>query len=625
MGKKTKRQQPRPKKKRVQRVSEKDASYMKNMYRSYAKRMQTLLKDKESLNVIIQEYIRYIEGIFRHYDTIQLLGGIGLYLIDNLPNIEKYSLARLSGTQMKLDESAEVIAEYALNFGLSIPNDVKEEPTKDIIYELKERLRHLYDIYRFIDMPLDNNAEQLIDWIILSETIVVRGDGYQEHLYQVFKELFGLHTLFYEEKYGFSVDELLDFFMDLENRLICKIGTQNFIYGPIKLHDRWVKWEEQTYGPIDDKLIENRDFSKGVFGDFLEANPDVGVTKDGQGFLLYAPDDYTASEKIFWVVPQNEAEKRIMDELSMEFGDNSSFIAEGEFKGNIMNGHSIYEKPFVKDCDKYYCFTPMIPHRNLFLIAEKLMKRDDAYYQKNFQQNTSSISRDAYVERKVKMVMTSFLPDVTFYSSVHYKIVEDGEDKRPELDILGTSNIATYIIEVKAHELSHKDRVGLKGAKDKFHNSVFEACSQCLRAKKYIDEADTPVFNCASDIIKIDKEKPIYKIAVTFQHYSSLLGQMDTLVKSGMMKEEYRDTWIVSLFDLMIFADFIETEEEFTAYLDMHKTIYSNHSQYFDEIDLLNGFINYDLAKKVKPRMMIQLGTLEIDEEYNKDYTLPII
>ena len=313
MGKKTKRQQPRPKKKRVQRVSEKDASYMKNMYRSYAKRMQTLLKDKESLNVIIQEYIRYIEGIFRHYDTIQLLGGIGLYLIDNLPNIEKYSLARLSGTQMKLDESAEVIAEYALNFGLSIPNDVKEEPTKDIIYELKERLRHLYDIYRFIDMPLDNNAEQLIDWIILSETIVVRGDGYQEHLYQVFKELFGLHTLFYEEKYGFSVDELLDFFMDLENRLICKIGTQNFIYGPIKLYDRWVKWEEQTYGPIDDKLIENRDFSKGVFGDFLEANPDVGVTKDGQGFLLYAPDDYTASEKIFWVVPQNEAEKRIMD------------------------------------------------------------------------------------------------------------------------------------------------------------------------------------------------------------------------------------------------------------------------------------------------------------------------
>lgn len=42
----------------------------------------------------------------------------------------------------------------------------------------------------------------------------------------------------------------------------------------------------------------------------------------------------------------------------------------------------------------------MIPHRNLFLIAEKLMMRDGAYYQKNFQQNTSPISRDVYIEIK---------------------------------------------------------------------------------------------------------------------------------------------------------------------------------------------------------------------------------
>lgn len=65
-------------------------------------------------------------------------------------------------------------------------------------------------------------------------------------------------------------------------------------------------------------------------------------------------------------------ETRILDSLSMEFGDNSAFLAESEFKGSIMNGHSIFEKPFVKDGDKYYCFTPMIPHRNLFLIAENL-------------------------------------------------------------------------------------------------------------------------------------------------------------------------------------------------------------------------------------------------------------
>lgn len=333
MGKKTKRQQPRLKRKKKTATASIELSSQKELFKAIGRKMLALLKDKEGLNNIIQKHISCIEGYFRHYDTTQLLGSVGLYLIDNLPNLEKYFMARIAGKQLELDEEAEVIAEYALNFGLSMPNEGRENPTDDVVGDLRERLRALYKIYGLIDMPLENNAEQFIDWVIHSETISIRGDGYQTHV------------------------------------------------------------------------------------------------------LMYQPDDYSKSDKIFWVWPQNNTETRIMDALSVEFGSNAAFIAEGEYKGNIMNGHNIYEKPFVKDDDKFYCFTPMIPHRNLFLIAEKLMKRDDAYYQKNFQQNTNPISRDQYVEGKVKSVMESFLPSVTFYPSVHYNIVEDGEEKRPELGL----------------------------------------------------------------------------------------------------------------------------------------------------------------------------------------------
>lgn len=627
MGKKKKRQQPRPKnKKRINNPKKVEPS-QGQMFRSLGKKMQLLLEDKETLNRTIREHIAQIETYFKRYDSIPLLGSVGLYLIDNLPNMEKYFMAGISGKKLELDEDAEVIAEYALNFGLSMPNTGKEEPTEEIITDLRERLRALSQIYRLIDMPLENNAEQFIDWVIHSEFIGIRGDGYQTHVYEVFREMFGPHSEFYEKMYGFSINELFDFFMDLENRIVCKIGDQNAIYGFTKLHDRWVKWEEDTFGTIGEDIdFEKRDFSKGMFGEFFEANPDVGHTEDGNQFLVYAPDDYTASDRIFWVWPQNETEKRILDALSVDFGSNAAFIAEGEFKGNIMNGHSIYEKPFVKDGEKYFCFTPMIPHRNLFLIAEKLMKRDDAYYQKNFQQNTNPISRDQYVESKVKSVLESFLPTVTFYPSAHYNIVEDGEGKRPELDILGISDKATYVIEVKAHELSHRDRVGIKGAKEKFQSSAGEACEQCKRAKTHIDTAEVPEFSSVGNVIKVDKTKPVYKIAVTFQHFSSLLGQMDKLVETGMMKDEYRDTWIVSLFDLMVFADFIESEDELIEYLEMHKVLYSNHSRFFDEVDLLNGFVNYDLREKVKlgKPLIIQPGSEEIDEEYANDYRLPI-
>ena len=627
MGKKTKRQQPRPKKKKNRYVPKESISSQREMFKAIGKGLQDVLADKEKLNESIQGHINHIERLFRRYDSVQLLGSVGLYLIDNLPNIEKHFMAGIAGKQMDLDEDAEVIAEYALNFGLSVPNDGKESPTKEIIIELREGLRSLLNVYRLIDMPLENNAEQFIDWMTHSESIGVRGDGYQKHIYEVFIEMFRPHSAFYESVFGFSIDELFSFFMDLENRLVCKIGDQNTAYGAMQLHDLWMKWEEKTYGTKEDGFdFSKQDFSKGMFGEFFEANPDVGHTDDWNQFVLYEPDDFSASDRVFWVWPQNDVEKRILETLSVEFGSNANFIAEGEFKGNIMNGHSIYEKPFVKDGDKFYCFTPMIPHRNLFLIAEKLMKQDDAYYQKYFQQNTNPISRDQYVEGKVKTVMASFLPMVTFYSSAYYNIIEETESKRPELDILGISDRAVYVIEVKAHELSHKDRVGIKGAKEKFQDSVFEACSQCDRAKSYIGSTDSPVFSCAGQLIQIDKTKPIYKIAVTFQHYSSLLGQMDILVKSGMMVDDFRDTWIVSLFDLMVFSDFIESENEFLEYLNLHKIIYSNHSTFFDEIDLLNGFINYDLAKKVRPdrALIIQFGTSEIDEEYAEEYLSPI-
>ena len=92
------------------------------------------------------------------------------------------------------------------------------------------------------------------------------------------------------------------------------------------------------------------------------------------------------------------------------------------------------------------------------------------------------------------MLLEKLLPTVSFYSGVHYKIIENGIEKKPELDILGVSTRATYIVEVKAHELTYKDRVGVEGAKQKFRNSVEEACSQSNRAKVSINTNVTPVF-----------------------------------------------------------------------------------------------------------------------------------
>lgn len=624
---KKKRRQPVPKRTSKNTVKNNvlcDINPFLAQMRTIGKRLKNFLKDKTSVNVILQKNIDTIEGYFQRYDSVQLLGSIGLYLLDNLPNFEKYFYAQMSGEQMHLDEHAEVIAEYALNFGLAMPNTSTEDPTDEIVNDLKDRLKTLLFAYLYYDMPLHNNAHQEIDWMIHMNTIAVRGDGYQTHVYEVFKELFYPHSQFYQLRFGYSIEQLFDFFIKLEDRVICKIASQDKIYGAIKMYERWQEWTMHTYGTVDD-VVDNNDFSKGLFGDFLEANPDVPHTEDGTIFV-YPTDDYQNSDRIFLIYPQNDIERKILESLSVEFGGNASFLAEGEFKGNIMNGHTIFEKPFVKDGDKYYCFTPMIPHRNLFLIAEKLMMKDDTYYQTHFQRNTLSISRDAYIENKVKSVMLSFLPAISFYSTVYYTIEENGSKKHAELDILGISDKATYIIEVKAHELSYKDRVKLSGAKYKFKESVGKACEQCCRTTDYIMNSQQPMFSSQQIPITVDKSKPVYKIAVTFQQYSPLIGQLDKLIAAGLIEDRFRDVWVVSLFDLMTVADFLKSEDEFISYLDMRKIINTNHSTYHDELDLLGQFLNNALADKVKPNvpMIIIDGSRNIDEEYSKNNIFPL-
>lgn len=117
MGYKKKRQQPRPKKKKRINNPKKVEPSQEQMFRSLGEKMQLLLQDKETLNRIIREHIAQIEAYFKCYDSIQLLGSAGLYLIDNLPNMEKYFLAGISSKKLKLDEDAEVIAEYAMLYG----------------------------------------------------------------------------------------------------------------------------------------------------------------------------------------------------------------------------------------------------------------------------------------------------------------------------------------------------------------------------------------------------------------------------------------------------------------------------------------------------------------------------
>ena len=116
-----------------------------------------------------------------------------------------------------------------LRASLKVEHGVEKTPSDDIVIELRETLRWLFYAYRLIDMPLEVDAEKDINWAIHSELIGVRGDGYMQHVQEVFKEMFFPHSSFFEKRYGFKVEELFEFFIDVEDRILCKIGSQDMV------------------------------------------------------------------------------------------------------------------------------------------------------------------------------------------------------------------------------------------------------------------------------------------------------------------------------------------------------------------------------------------------------------
>lgn len=136
------------------------------------------------------------------------------------------------------------------------------------------------------------------------------------------------------------------------------------------------------------------------------------------------------------------------------------------------------------------------------------------------------------------------------------------------------------------------------------------------------------IFNTTKDnkresiLIENVENYKIYKITVTFEHFAGLSINLKYLVESGILKEEYKWAWIVSIFDLMVFKDLINGEGEFNEFLDYRLSIYErNDITFMDEIEILGFYLkgNFPLPAEDIEKQILMTGFIEdIDNYYTK-------
>lgn len=623
MGKNKKRSQPRPKKKKSVYISKHDKLDM--VKKSLIAKINYVQEHRKEVNDRISNQIASVISYFEKYDKILLLGGFGLKLIKNTPNMESAFYDVLQNTSRQFDDDAEVVMEYALSFAMAVKANSKQVPEQNDINKLYSLLKELKHAYAFVEV-CDNNPElgedSLLRMLDRINYMDVRGEGYMQHIEEVYGELFSLHDAFFLQNYGYDSKNILDFLKTLDRKVYSKLGT---LLGASLAHERWCEWNEchPNLTEVIDSIEgnENVPFIEG----FLKNNPDLaGDGSDFNHLTTYQIDDYLSSYNIFWIVPHDNIEEKILESLSLEFGDNKEFLADNEFKGHIANKTKVGDKPFVKYKDRYFCFSPLLPYRNLFKIVESLIKVDNKYYQYHFLGNNYLECRDNYLERKVKELLEFIMPEATFYSSAKYCVTDEGgNQKETELDVLGIAPDSVFVVEAKAHKLTDKDkRAGAKGLKNKLKDSVGYASYQCQRAKTYIQGTDVPTFSSCGQSISIDKPKVkhIYKIATTFEHFSAMICDMNNLVKEEIMQEEYKDTWIISVFDLMVVAEYCQNSKDFTDYLDLRERVADANVLFCDELDLFAAFCQGKLEDILSHKHAPVFGLAKMfDEDYNSE------
>lgn len=602
--------------------------------------------DRERYFNWLKAEIAVADDLINRYDKIYVLGGLGAMLLKTSPNFYNQFLEAYEGPDKEegkdetvlSDEEIETILEYAMSIASAIENkNAGIIPTHENIEEIRDQLAKIKFNVGFYEMsaenPKDGNEfDHLLKIRVMQDALNVRGNGYTSHIIELYTETFAPHNGFLEQFYGFNSKDLLETLNKLDGLVGSKIQGP---FGSTLAYNRlFTKEKVEDVENEEDEIKKFEKMIKTMMGAGAE-NKDL-VSGGGMfNIQSVSLDDIESYGRLFWVIPSTEKEKKIFEVLSHQFGDNSDFLG-GKFGGFPLGDSIIYSKPIFKVDDKYYWFSHKLAFRNIFNITTKLLEEADSiYFDQKFKGNTSSFSRDNYVERKVKELFEKLLPSVKFYHSLDYKIIEDGIEKKPELDILGIGDDTIYIIEVKAGELNKKHRRGaVPGLKERINQTINEGSYQCYRAEKFINESTNPEFTYAENnqrnSLVIDKSTNyhIIKISGTYEHFADVSVNLKYLIDSGVLSATYKWTWIVSIFDLMIFADLIESEADFKEYLRYRFGLYDRSDVEFnDEIDILGFFMQNRFplpSEKDNERIMMIGYKDEIDKYFTrKDVGMP--
>ncbi len=298
-------------------------------------------------------------------------------------------------------------------------------------------------------------------------------------------------------------------------------------------------------------------------------------------------------------------------EFALSIGESNGYYLQDL---EIMNKEMpIIYKPFLKYRDRFYCFSIDNLLDNFYRAFVKVLRK----VKPELSSKINEIQKDLSEELPFDL-LNKLLPKATIYKNIYYKapVGANGRNEWCECDGIIIYDDVMIIVEVKAGAISPASPFS---DEESFKNSLKELTgnpyNQTIRFyEEYSKENKIEIYNKESKkkyqfIKEIKNINFVQACCVTLDDLNEIAAQIE---KTDLIQYSSLPVWCISLGDLRVYTEILESPSHFLNYLYQRSKATRNKSiKLNDELDHLGMYLSYNDYSNYVDEL------LEDDEEYH--------
>ena len=433
--------------------------------------------------------------------------------------------------------------------------------------------------------------------------IAVRSPGYQHHLIELLRVLFGPFESDIATKYGFTVDEA--------------IAASKAIHDHVN---------EAIMSLVDEGRRQRRlmpNILRTGGADDLVA---IGIPEDVSRVLFALPPKSREERALAYLTGSvwNSFHSAVVvdgptiaNRASIDLGSASAFLDTFSLPFGQMriadNWPSRYEPQYLAplirlDEGAYFAhLNTALPWAVRPNLEQKL--RDAGLWQ-SYERHRSDT-----VEAEALRHLSTILVGSRAFRNLKYSMPDDlGTLRQYEVDGIILYDEVLVVVEAKGGGISAAARRGAPSLEEDLRELLGKAHEQAARVTSYLESTDQAMFRTANDeelVLRLNEFSRVIEVAVTLDPISAFVANWAGLFESqDLAVSHFR--WSVELLHLRIIAEIIEFGPQFVHYVDCLSRIPPGILEFNDVLDTLGRYfdngLNFDLELS-HPTAFIRLLT----------------